>query len=527
MTNPISDIEKSDVILVVGSNTTDTHPVISAAMKRAAKFGGKKLIVIDPRGITLKKYAAIQMAPKPGGDIAWINGMIRIILEEGLEAKAYIAERTEGFDAMADSVASFTPEYVTKITGIPEETLTQAARLFASGEKGSIYYCMGITQHISGTDNVKALANLAMVCGNMGIEGGGVNPLRGQNNVQGACDMGGLPDVYPGYRKVHDETHAQTMESAWGVTGLSRTPGITATEMVDAALKGSLKALYIIGENPLLSEADLTHTEKGFKNLEFLVVQDIFMTETAQTADVVLPALCFAEKEGTFTNTERRVQRVRKAVDGPDGVLADWEIVCEIAKRMGTEMPFDSPEAIFTEIAATTPAFTGLSYTRLEKEGIPWPCPTADHPGTPRLHVGRFAKGKGSFFPLSWTPPAEITDAEYPLVLTTGRLLYHYHTGTMTRKSKGLNERAPECFVEMAGSDAEELGLKDGAMTQITSRRGEINAKVKVSRRMARGTVFIPFHFAEAAANRLTNAKLDPVSKIPEFKVCAIRIQGA
>ncbi|SCY21474.1 formate dehydrogenase major subunit/formate dehydrogenase alpha subunit [Desulfoluna spongiiphila] len=527
MTNPISDIEKADVILVTGSNTTETHPVISAAIKRAAKFGGKKLIVADPREITLKKHAHLKMAPRPGGDIAWINGMIHVILEEGLQDKRYILERTEGFDAMAKSVAPFTPGYVRKITGIPEETLIAAARLYAGAEKGSILYCMGITQHINGTDAVKALANLAMVCGNVGIEGGGVNPLRGQNNVQGACDMGGLPDVYPGYRKVHEEAHAQTMEKAWGVTGLSRTPGLTATDMVDAAINGKLKALYVIGENPLVSEADLNHTEKGFSSLEFLVVQDIFMSETARAADVVLPALCFAEKEGTFTNTERRVQRVRKAVDGPDGVSTDWEIVCDIARRMGTDMGFTSAEAIFTELAAVTPSFSGLSYPRIEDEGIPWPCPTADHPGTPRLHVGTFAKGKGTFHAIAWTPPAEVTDEDYPLALTTGRVLYHYHTGTMTRKSKGLNERSPECFVEMEGSDAKALGLADGTMATVTSRRGEITARVKVSRRMGKGTVFIPFHFAEAAANRLTNAKLDPVSKIPEFKVCAVRIASA
>ncbi len=527
MTNPISDIEKADVILVTGSNTTETHPVISSAIKRAAKFGGKGLIVIDPREITLKQYATLKMAPRPGGDIAWINGMIHVILKEGLQAKEYILDRTEGFDAMAEAVAPFTPEYVEKITGIPGNTLVEAARLYAGAEKGSILYCMGITQHINGTNAVKSLANLAMVCGNLGIEGGGVNPLRGQNNVQGACDMGGLPDVYPGYRKVHDESHAQTMEKAWGVTGLSRTPGITATDMVDAAIDGTLKALYVIGENPLVSEADLNHTEKGFHNLEFLVVQDIFMTETAQAANVVLPALCFAEKEGTFTNTERRVQRVRKAVDGPEGVPADWEIVCDLARRMGVPMEFKSAEAIFTELAAVTPAFSGLSYKRIEKEGIPWPCPTADHPGTPRLHVGSFAKGKGTFFPIEWTPPAEVTDAEYPLALTTGRVLYHYHTGTMTRKSKGLNERSPECFVEMAGSDAKNLGLSDGTLATVTSRRGNIKARVKVSRRMHKGTVFIPFHFAEAAANRLTNAKLDPDSKIPEFKVCAVRIGSA
>ena len=524
MTNPISDIEKADVILVVGSNTTETHPVISSAIKRAAKFGHKGLIVIDPRKIELKKHATVELSPPPGTDIAWINGMIRIIIEEGLEDQAFIQNRTEGFEAMKQAVAPFTPEHVAALTGIPAERLIQSALLYAGAEKASILYCMGITQHTKGTDNVKALANLAMVCGNLGIEGGGVNPLRGQNNVQGACDMGGLPDVYPGYRKVHEETNALAMEKAWGVSGLSRTPGITATEMVDEALKGNLKALYVIGENPFLSEADLSHTEKGFGNLDFLVVQDIFMTETAQAADVVLPALCFAEKEGTFTNTERRVQRVRKAVDGPEGVPADWEITCEIARRMGSDMAYDSSEAIFDELTALTPSLAGLSYKRLQGDGIPWPCPTPDHPGTPRLHVGAFAKGKGSFFPIAFSPAAEPVDDAYPLILTTGRILYHYHTGTMTRRSQGLNEQVNECAVEMERSDALERGLAHGDMASIASRRGKIHAKVNISGKMTKGTVFLPFHFAEAAANRLTNAKLDPDSKIPEFKVCAVAV---
>jgi len=525
MTNPISDIEKADVILVTGSNTTETHPVISSAIKRAVKFGGKKLIVLDPREITLKQYATFRMSPTPGSDIAWINGMIRVILEEGLQAQDYIRERTEGFEELKEAVAPFTPEAVENLTGIPGKILVESARLYAGAEKATILYCMGITQHTKGTDNVKALANLSMVCGNIGIQGGGLNPLRGQNNVQGACDMGALPDLYPGYRPVREEAHVIAMEEAWGITGLPGTPGLTATEMVDKAHKGSLKALYIIGENPLVSEADLNHVEKGFNNLKFLVVQDIFMTETAKAADVILPALCFAEKEGTFTNTERRVQRVRKAVEGPKGVPSDWQIICKIANRMGADMAYTSPEAIFEEITAVIPALGGLSYKRLNENGIPWPCPTKDHPGTPRLHVGSFTKGKGIFFPIAFTPAAESPDDGYPLTLTTGRVLYHYHTGTMTMKSDGLNQMESECFVEMAREDADDKHLTSGEMATIFSRRGKIRARVKISGRMNKGTVFIPFHFAEAAANRLTNAELDPVSNIPEFKVCAVAIE--
>ena len=524
MTNPISDIEKADVILVVGSNTTETHPVISSYIKRAVKFGDKKLICLDPRGIDLKKHAHISLAPRPGTDIAWINGVMRIIIEEGLADEAFVLERTQGFEALKEAVAPYTPRYVEEVTGISPDDLTRAALLYASADAASILYCMGITQHTKGTDNVKSLANLAMLCGNMGIEGGGVNPLRGQNNVQGACDMGGLPDVYSGYQKVHLEEHAKAMELTWGVTGLSRNHGLTATQMVNEALNGTLKALYIIGENPLVSEADLNHTEKGFKNLDFLVVQDIFMTETAKAADVVLPSLCFAEKEGTFSNTERKVQRVRKAVDGPSGTRSDWEITCDIAQRMGFEMGYASASDIFDEMAACTPSYKGLSWKRLENGGIAWPCPSADHPGTPTLHVGQFAKGKGTFHAIQWTPAAEEPDADYPLTLTTGRVLYHYHTGTMTRKSKGLNAQVSECFVEMSRQDAADHGLSDGEMVKVASRRGGIKARVKVSPKMEKGILFLPFHFAEAAANRLTNAKLDPISKIPEFKVCAVTL---
>lgn len=526
MTNTIADIDKADLILVTGSNTTENHPVISAAIKRAAKFADTTLIVIDPRRIKLSEYADTYLRPAPGTDVAWINGLMNVIIAEGLEDKAFITKRTEGFEALKKSVEAFTPSYVEEISGIPASEIITTARAYAEAKAASIFYCMGITQHISGTDNVKSLANLAMLCGNLGIEGGGVNPLRGQNNVQGACDMGALPNVFTAYQPVTSKDALKKMEAAWQLRGLPDKPGLTSTEMVPKAFEGEIKALYIVGENPLVSDPDLNHAEAAFKNLEFLVVQDIFMTETAQLADVVLPSLCFAEKDGSFSNTERRVQRIRKAVKGPGKAKTDWEIICELAGRMGYEMSYSDSCEIFEEIRTVTPSYAGITYDRIDEEGIHWPCPDENHPGTPILHKESFTRGKGLFHPIDFIPPAEKTDADYPLVLTTGRLLYQYHTGSMTRKSEGLNEKAPECFVEISASDAEKENLKDGEMATIFSKRGKIKARVTISKKAVPGTVFIPFHFAEAAANRLTNAALDPVARIPEFKVCAVKIKS-
>jgi len=366
-----------------------------------------------------------------------------------------------------------------------------------------------------------------MECGFLGIPGGGVNPLRGQNNVQGACDMGGLPNVFTGYQPVTSKDAIEKFESAWNTTGLSDQVGMTATAMVPAALDGTLKALYVIGENPLVSDPDLNHARKCLESLDFLVVQDIFLNETAMLADVVLPASCFAEKDGTFSNSERRVQLVRKAVFPPGEAMTDWEILTSISKRMGVDMNYKNSEEIFTELSQVTPSYGGITYKRIENIGLHWPCPTKDHPGTPVLHSGTFPRGKGQLHAIDFIPPSENTDEEYPLKLTTGRVLYQYHTGTMTRKTPGLNECAPECFVEVSDSDAEKYQLPDNAMVRIKSRRGEIEARLQVSEKAVTGTVFIPFHYAEAAANNLTNGDLDPVSKIPEFKVCAVKIEKA
>ena len=527
MTNTIADIEKAEVILITGSNTTENHPVLSAFAKRAVELKGAQLIVVDPRMIKMASFAQEWLRPNLGTDVAWINGMIHVIIKENLHDAEYVENRTEEFDKLKETVEKYTPGYVESITGIPAEQLERAARLYAGAKPGSILYCMGITQHTSGTDNVKSLANLAMLCGNLGVEGGGVNPLRGQNNVQGACDLGGLPNVFTGYQNVADAASREKMEQAWGVSDLPDKPGLKVTEMIPRAHDGSLKALYIVGENPLVSDPDLNHAEKSIDNLDFLVVQDIFLTETARHADVVLPSCCFAEKDGTFTNTERRVQRVRKAVDAPGESMDDWKIICEIATRMGYKMAYENSEAIMKEIAQVTPSYAGITYDRIAYEGIHWPCPNTEHPGTPILHVDRFTRGRGLFHAVEYQPPAEVVDDEYPLFLTTGRLIYHYHTGTMTMKSVELNEAEPESFVEISPMDAKSYGLENGSMTEVSSRRGKIRVRVRISPKAVNGTVFIPFHYADGAANRLTHAALDPVSGIPEFKVCAIQLSKA
>jgi formate dehydrogenase alpha subunit len=527
MTNTIGDIEDADVILVTGSNTTENHPVLSSYVKRAVKYKNTRLIVIDPRRIKLTEFADHWLRPNLGTDVAWINGLMHVIISENLQDRAFIESRTTDFDTLKAMVKKFTPDYVESITGIPAQQIIDAARMYASAKAGAILYCMGITQHTTGTDNVKSLANLAMLCGNLGIAGGGVNPLRGQNNVQGACDMGGLPNVYTGYQKVTDETARKKMEKAWAVSDLPDQIGLTVTQMVPMAHDGDMKAMYIIGENPLVSDPDLNHAEKSFSNLEFLVVQDIFMTETAQLADIILPSACFAEKDGTFSNTERRVQRVRKALQAPGDAKDDWEITAEIAKRMGYDMFYDDSAEIFEEITKVTPSYAGITYDRIDSVGIHWPCPDKDHPGTPILHTAQFTHGKGVFHAIDYIAPAEQTDDQYPLYLTTGRVLYHYHTGTMTRRTDGLNELSPESFVEISAIDADKFDIKDGEAAKIASRRGEIIAKIKISTKAVAGSVFIPFHFAEAAANKLTNSALDPVSKIPEYKVCAVKLSKA
>jgi formate dehydrogenase major subunit/formate dehydrogenase alpha subunit len=524
MTNSIADMEESKCFLITGTNTTENHPVISTFIKRAVTQRGAKLILVDPRNIDLAKFATVWLRQKPGTDIAWINGMMNVIISEDLHNKEFIAERTENFDALKQTVKKYTPEYVEKITGIPADDLKKAARLYATSGASSIVYAMGITQHITGTDNVKSCANLAMLTGNIGRPGTGVNPLRGQNNVQGACDMACLPGNLPAYKKVDVDTDRKPFEEAWGVK-LPAKPGLTIPKIIDGAAGGTIKALYVMGENPMMSDPDTSHVEKALKNLELFIVQDIFRNETADLAHVVLPSSAWAEKEGTFTNTERCVQRIRKAVDAPGQAKDDWQIITMIANKLGASWNYENAKSVMEEINKVTPSYAGITYDRIEWKGIHWPCPNLEHPGTPILHAHAFTRGKGLFTVCEDNPPAEQTDAEYPLILTTGRILYQYHTATMSRRSKGLVSRTPEAFVEINTADADRLGISQGQKVEVTSRRGSIEVVAAVSGRCDKGVVFIPFHYSEAAVNRLTNKAIDPVANIPEYKVCAVKLR--
>ncbi len=473
MTNSINEIGDAACILAIGTNTTAAHPVIALEIKRAVRNGGK-LIVANPREIELVRFADLWLSQRPGTDVTLLMGMMRVIVDEGLLDSPFIEERCENFDAFKESLKDFALDSVERITGVPGEKIVEAARMYATNKPASILYAMGITQHSHGTDNVIATANLAMLTGNIGKPSTGVNPLRGQNNVQGACDLGALP----------------------------------------------------IGENPVLSEPDAGHAREALGKLDFFVVQDIFLTETARLADVVLPGATFAEKDGTFTNTERRVQRARKAIEPIGNSRPDWWITCQIAQRMGSKgFDFAHPSQIMEEIASLTPSYGGIAYSRLDNGGLQWPCPTQDHPGTPILHAKQFTRGKGRFAPLDYKPSMELPDDDYPLMLTTGRSLYQFHTGTMTRKVKGLNILSGEGLVEINPEDASALGITDGEMVQVVSRRGEVMAKASVTEVSPRGVVFMNFHFAESPTNVLTNPALDPVSKIPEYKVCAVRIE--
>ncbi len=537
MTNTINGILDSDVMLVIGSNTTETHPIIGLRMVAAAKKGST-LIVADPRRIKLCDSAQKWMQQRPGTDGALINALCHVIIRDGLEDKEYIAERAENFDAFKDSIKECTPEWAEKICGVDAVIIEEVAHIFAKADRAGIYYTMGITQHTSGTDNVCSLANLAVITGNLGKPGAGLNPLRGQNNVQGASDMGCNPTFFPGYQPTDDEAAKEKFAKIWDCT-VSEKPGLLATELGDAILDGKVSGLWIMGENPILSDPNSEHARKSFEQLECLVVQDIFLTETAELADVVLPAASFAEKDGTFANTERRVQRVRRAVAPPGDARDDLSIINMVSNRMlgnrnGSYHGSPDPEfhavppfaeETFTEISNCWQAMAGMSYERLEQGALVWPCPDADHPGTPILHIEGFPRGKAWLSAINWTGPAELPDEEYPLVLTTGRVLYQYHTGTMTRRSKVLEGNAPSAYVEIHPEDAKNLGFTDKEMVRAVSRRGKIELEVNITDRVNIGLVFIPFHYKEASVNLLTNDALDPHCKIPEAKVCAIRIE--
>ncbi len=526
MTNSIPELENSACILVIGSNTPEQHPLVARYIMRA-KEKGATLIVADPRKITLTHFADFHLPQRPGTDVALLNGLMNVIISEGLENKSFISERTENFEALNETVKKYTPEHAEKVTGVSKENLIQAARAFAKSSASAIVYSMGITQHTTGVDNVVSCANLAMLTGNIGKPGTGVNPLRGQVNVQGACDVGALPNLYPGYQSVTDENIRKKFEEAWH-TKLPPKPGLTVVEMINEAEKGNLKALYIMGENPMVSDPDIGHVKKGLEKLDFLVVQDIFLSETAELADIVLPSASYAEKEGTLTATDRRVQIINKAIDPVGESKPDWRIICELAKKMGSrEFEYYSASDIMDEIARLTPIYGGISYERLRVQDIQWPCPTKDHPGTPILHKEKFTRGKGQFLPIEFKEPAELPDEEYPFILTTGRTIFHFHTGTMSRRVSALNREVPTGYVEINPKDAQKIGTRNGDIVTITSRRGNIKIKARITKRVNEGVVFIPFHFAECAANVLTNPALDPVAKIPEYKACACRVEKA
>jgi formate dehydrogenase alpha subunit len=528
MTNSIPEFETdTNCFLIIGSNTSEGHPLIATRILKAQKRGAK-IIVLDPRKNQVGHWADLYFSFRPGSDVAVFNGIMNVIISEGLADDAFIAERTESYEELRDQVAEYTPEKVETISGIPADGLRQVARLYAANKPSAIIYAMGITQHTTGVDNVKSTANLAMLCGNMGIPGGGVNPLRGQNNVQGACDMGGLPNVYSGYQVVTSEDVQKKFQDAWGGAG-PLTVGLTVTEMINAVGENKLRALIVMGENPMVADPDINHARHCLEKAEFLVVLDIFLSETAELAHVVLPGVSFAEKDGTFTGTDRRVQRVRKAIEPIGDALPDWQVICQLAQKMGASgFDFESPQQVMEEIARLTPSYGGINYDRLEQLGsLQWPCPTSDHPGTPYLHKGKFARGMGKFFALPFKDPAELVDDQYPFTLTTGRIMFHFHTGTMTRRSEKLASEVPSAYIEMHPEDARKVGLNGRRRVRVASRRGQIELDVRVTENIKQGVVFIPFHFAEAAANALTNSAIDPVAKIPEYKVCAVKIELA
>ncbi len=541
MTNSIADItEDALAYLVIGSNTTEQHPVIGMRLRQAVRQRGAKLIVADPRKIDLVDFAVLHLRHKPGTDIALVNGLMQIILANGWEDQDFIQNRTEGFEDVKTVLKDYTPDKVSQLTGVSIEDLTEAARILGENKPASVLWAMGITQHTTGVGNVLSLANLQMLLGNMGIPGGGTNPLRGQNNVQGACDLGGLPNVYAGYQKVTDPAMREKFAAAWGVNpeDLSPEVGKTATELMPMASEGDLRVLYVLGEDPIMSEPDTNHIRKALETCDLVVLQEIFPSETAHYADILLPGASFAEKDGTFTNTERRIQMVHKAVESPGEAKPDWWIITELAKKIlaagdrkvqqseYSGWDYQDTNQIMEEISALTPIYAGVSHERLlNGETLQWPVKDREHPGTPILHVGQFTRGKGQFIPVENVPPAELPDKEYPMILSTGRVLFHWHGGQMTRRSKGLLEIYPEALIEVNDFDAEKLGLNGNKRVRVSSRRGTIEAKAMVTDRVPPGMVYANFHFPEASANELTIAALDPVAKIPEYKVCAVKVE--
>ncbi len=531
MTNTIDDItQQAQVILLVGSNPEEAHPVLGMQIRKAVEHG-TRLIVVDPRDIGLARQADIHLKLRPGTNVAFANGMVHVLIERGLIDRDFIEQRTEGFEELRRMVEDYTPERVAEICGIDARDLVAAAEMYGRADRAPILYCLGVTEHSTGTAGVAGLSNIAMVCGKIGRPGCGVNPIRGQNNVQGACDMGAMPTDFPGYQKVADPQVVVKFERGWGTT-LSHGVGLRSTEILPAAIEGRVKGLFIFGEDPVRTDPDTQHVIRALTSLDFLVVDELFMTETAKYADVVLPGRSYAEKEGTFTNTERRVQRVRKAVEGPDGTMLDTDIFTEIMNRMGYPQPHLSAAEIIDEMASLTPSMGGMSHRRLDApetrgRGLQWPCPTPDHPGTPILHVGRFARGTGQYLPNDYQPSAEQPDDAYPLIMSTGRILYQYNACAMTGRTAGLNEIQSSSFIELNTADAAARGIADGDRVRVSSRRGHILSWARVSDKTDPGVTWMPFHFQDGNSNWLVGDALDPTCKVPEFKVVAVQVQKA
>lgn len=523
MTNSIEEVSDLECIFVMGSNTTENHPIIGSKIKQA-KRKGAKLIVVDPRRIELAEYADVFLQIEPGTNVALLNGLMNVIINENLQDSEYIKDRVENYDELVNLVKDYTPDKVAKICGINKDDLEEASRLYAKANVASIFYSMGITQHSTGTNNVISISNLALLCGNIGKEFGGINPLRGQNNVQGACDMGALPNVFPGYQSILNVEIVNKFESAWN-TILPKNPGLTVPEITNSILDDKIKFLYIMGENPMISDPDINHITKAFNKIEFLIVQDIFLTETASMADVVLPATSFAEKDGTFTNTERRVQRVRKAINPVGESKPDWVILMELMNKLGYNKKYENPSEIMDEISMLIPSYKGINYKRINENGIQWPCTNINNPGTKILHKGEFSRGKAIFIPCEYILSCEELSDKYPYTLVNGRVLYHYHTRTMTGKVEGLNEKVPYSYIEINPNTAKKLGFKEGELIKVSSERGEIKARTKLTDIVSENILFMPFHFANGAVNYLTNTKLDEKSKVPDLKVCAVNVE--
>ena len=530
MTNSIGEIRDADFLFVIGSNTSEAHPIIAMEMKRAVRKGAT-LVVADPRAIWMTSIAEKHLQLNPGTDVWLLNSMAHVIVAEDLIDREFIENQTENFEQVKEAIASYTPEKAEEITGISADDIRWTARQYAMTEKAGIYYTLGITEHAHGTDNVYALANLVLMTGHLGKPSTGMNPLRGQNNVQGANDAGATPMFYPGYQRVDDPEVQAKYEKSWGVP-LSPVPGLNLNEMMKTVGE-QMRGFFVMGEDIVLSEPNVLELEKGLNKVDFIVMQDAFMNETARFADVILPAAVFAEKEGTFTNSERRVQRVRKAVEPPGEALPDWEILIMLANKMGANWSYNDPAEIYAEMVKDVPQFAGISHEKLEKidagedsiAGLQWPCSDADHPGTKFLHEDGILRGKGLFTPVHYIPPAELPDEEYGLFLSTGRTLYHYNAATQTRRESGLDAKQSEAFVELHPSDARKRGIHHGDMVAVTTRRGSVQLRAMVSRQVRPGCIWMPLHFAEARANVLTNDVGDAVTGTAEYKVCAAEVQ--